>query len=85
MNRAGKNRKSRIVSLPIDEDDFARLEAFARHTSCSRGEVLRRCPHGAHQGGVTVQPYRVPARRGRSGLARHFIESRVIGLGATPG
>jgi len=34
------------VSFRIDEDDFARLEALARQTSCSRGEVLRRCLAG---------------------------------------
>ncbi len=46
MNRAGKKRKARIVSLRIDEDDFARLDALAKQTSCSRGEVLRRCLAG---------------------------------------
>jgi hypothetical protein len=46
VKRAGKKRKTRIVSFRIDEDDFARLDAFARHTSCSRGEVLRRCLAG---------------------------------------
>jgi len=35
--------KSRIVSFRVDEDDFARLDALAQQTSCSRGEVLRRC------------------------------------------
>jgi predicted transcriptional regulator len=44
---AGKKRKTRIVSLRIDKDDFARLDALARQTSCSRGEVLRRCLAGA--------------------------------------
>jgi hypothetical protein len=48
VNRAGKRRKARIVSLRINEDDFARLDALARQTSCSRGEVLRRCLTGAH-------------------------------------
>jgi hypothetical protein len=33
--------------LRIDEDDFALLDALARQTSCSRGEVLRRCLAGA--------------------------------------
>ena len=47
MNRARKKRKPRIVSLRIDEDDFARLDALAKQTSCSRGEVLRRCLTGA--------------------------------------
>ncbi|MGB5812084.1 MAG: ribbon-helix-helix protein, CopG family [Polyangiales bacterium] len=47
MNRAGKKRKARIVSFRIDEDDFALLDALARQTSCSRGEVLRRCLAGA--------------------------------------
>ena len=47
MKRAGKKRKSRIVSFRIDEDDFARLDALAKQTSCSRGEVLRRCLAGA--------------------------------------
>jgi len=39
--------KSRIVSFRVDEEDFARLDALARQTSCSRGEVLRRCLPGA--------------------------------------
>jgi hypothetical protein len=42
VNRAGKKRKARIVSFRIDEDDFTLLDALARQTSCSRGEVLRR-------------------------------------------
>jgi predicted transcriptional regulator len=47
VKHAGKKRKTRIVSLRIDEDDFARLDALARQTSCSRGELLRRCLAGA--------------------------------------
>ena len=47
MKRAGKKRKARIVSFRIDEDDFRLLDALARQTSCSRGEVLRRCLTGA--------------------------------------
>ena len=47
MKHAGKKRKTRIVSLRIDEDDFTLLDALARQTSCSRGEVLRRCLTGA--------------------------------------
>ena len=47
MKRAGKKRKSRIVSFRMDKDDFTLLESFARQTSCSRGEVLRRCLTGA--------------------------------------
>jgi hypothetical protein len=35
------------VSIRIDEDDFARLDALAKQTSCSRGGVLRRCLTGA--------------------------------------
>jgi len=42
-----RKSKSRIVSFRVDEDDFARLDALARQTSCSRGEVLRRCLAGA--------------------------------------
>lgn len=42
-----KKPKSRIVSFRVDEDDFVRLDALARQTSCSRGEVLRRCLRGA--------------------------------------
>ena len=42
-----RKSKSRIVSFRVDEDDFARLDALARQTSCSRGEVLRRCLQGA--------------------------------------
>jgi hypothetical protein len=44
---AARKPKSRIVSFRVDEDDFARLDALTRHTSCSRGEVLRRCLGGA--------------------------------------
>ena len=47
MRHAVRKRKSRIVSIRIDEDDFARLDALAKQTSCSRGEVLRRCLTGA--------------------------------------
>ena len=47
MKCAGKKRKSRIVSLRIDEDDFTLLDTLAKQTSCSRGEVLRRCLTGA--------------------------------------
>ena len=43
---AARKRKSRIVSFRVDEDAFARLDALARQTSCSRGEVLRRCLQG---------------------------------------
>jgi len=46
VNRAGKKRKSRIVSFRMDEEDFALLVGLARQTSCSRGEVLRRCLTG---------------------------------------
>ena len=45
--RCRKKRKSRVVSLRTDGDDFTRLDALARQTSCSRGEVLRRCLRGA--------------------------------------
>ncbi len=38
--------KSRMVSFRVDEDDFTRLDALARQTSCSRAEVLRRCLRG---------------------------------------
>jgi hypothetical protein len=31
----------------LDEDDFSRLDILAQQTSCSRGEVLRRCLTGA--------------------------------------
>jgi hypothetical protein len=47
LKQAGKKRKSRIVSLRIDEDDFARLDTLAKQTSFSRGEVLRRFLRGA--------------------------------------
>ena len=39
--------KARMVSFRIDEDDLTRLDTLARQTSCSRGEVLRRCLTGA--------------------------------------
>ena len=38
--------RSRIVSFRIDEDRVALLDALARQTSYSRGEVLRRCLTG---------------------------------------
>ena len=47
MKHASRKPKSRIVSFRIDEDDFTLLDALARQTSCSRGEVLRRCLAGA--------------------------------------
>jgi hypothetical protein len=47
VKHAGKKLKTRVVSLRIDEDDFARLKGLAEQTSCSRGEVLRRCLTGA--------------------------------------
>ncbi|MBT8480517.1 MAG: hypothetical protein HKN97_15400 [Myxococcales bacterium] len=46
MKGAGKKRKARIVSFRIDEDGFTLLETLARQTSCSRGEILRRCLAG---------------------------------------
>lgn len=39
--------ESRMVSFRVDEDDFACLDALARQTRYSRGEVLRRCLRGA--------------------------------------
>ena len=45
--RSTKKPKSHVVCLRMDEDDFTRLDALARQTSCSRGEVLRRCLRGA--------------------------------------
>jgi hypothetical protein len=42
-----RRSKSRIVSFRVTEDDFAQLDALAHQTSCSRGEVLRRCLRGA--------------------------------------
>lgn len=44
---AVRKAKSRIVSFRVDEDDLARLDALARQTSTSRGEVLRRLLVGA--------------------------------------
>ncbi|MBW2376776.1 MAG: hypothetical protein JRF55_12425 [Deltaproteobacteria bacterium] len=41
-----RKQKSRMVSFRVDEDDFIRLDALARQTSCSRAEVLRRCLRG---------------------------------------
>jgi hypothetical protein len=41
-----RKQKSRMVSFRVDEDDFVRLDALARQTSCSRAEVLRRCLRG---------------------------------------
>ena len=35
-----------MVSFRVDEDDFIRLDALARQTSCSRAEVLRLCLRG---------------------------------------
>ena len=42
-----REQKSRMVSFRVAEDDFIRLDALARQTSCSRAEVLRRCLRGA--------------------------------------
>ena len=42
-----RKQKSRMVSFRVAEDDFIRLDALARQTSCSRAEVLRRCLRGA--------------------------------------
>ena len=42
-----RKQKSRMVSFRVAEDDFFRLDALARQTSCSRAEVLRRCLRGA--------------------------------------
>jgi hypothetical protein len=36
-----------MVSFRVDEDDFVRLDALARQTSCSRAAVLRSCIRGA--------------------------------------
>jgi len=38
--------KSRMVSVRIDEDDLARLDALAQQTSCSRAAVIRSCLRG---------------------------------------
>jgi len=47
VKRGGaRKQKSRMVSFRVDEDDFTRLDALARQTSCSRAEVLRRCLQG---------------------------------------
>jgi len=35
-----------MVSVRIDEDDLARLDALAQRTSCSRGAVIRSCLRG---------------------------------------
>ena len=35
-----------MVSVRIDEDDRARLDALAQQTSCSRGAVIRACLRG---------------------------------------
>jgi hypothetical protein len=64
VKHAGKKRKSRIVSLRIDEDEFTLLDALARQTSCSRGEVLRRCLTGAQLKST------IDARRATSGGER---------------
>ena len=48
MKRRGVEKpKSRVVCLRMDEDEFTRLDALARQTSSSRGEVLRLCLRGA--------------------------------------
>lgn len=39
--------KSRVISVRIDEDDLARLDALAHQTSCSRSAVIRSCLRGA--------------------------------------
>jgi hypothetical protein len=47
MKDGSRKPKSRIVSFRIDDDGFTLLNTLARQTSCSRGEVLRRCLTGA--------------------------------------
>ena len=42
-----RKQKSRMVSFRVADNDFLRLDALARQTSCSRAEVLRRCLRGA--------------------------------------
>ena len=39
--------KSRVISVRIDQDDLARLDALAQQTSCSRSAVIRSCLRGA--------------------------------------
>jgi predicted transcriptional regulator len=39
--------KSHVISVRIDEDDLARLDALAQQTSCSRGAVIRSCLRGS--------------------------------------
>ena len=42
-----------MVSFRVGEDDFVRLDALARQTSCSCAEVLRRCLRGVRLKGTT--------------------------------
>ena len=42
-----KKTEGRIVSLPVDDDELAHLDALAGQTSCPSGEVLRRTLGGA--------------------------------------
>ena len=71
----GRKQKSRIVSFRVDEDDFARLDALARHTSCSpRGQVIRRCLRGARlESTVDAQALSEVSRL-------HAIDERIGGL-----
>ena len=78
-----KKRKSRIVSFRIDEDDFALLDALARQTSYSRGEVLRRCLTGVQlestiDAQALTEVSRVHANLNRiGGLLKLAIRERV--------
>jgi hypothetical protein len=36
-----------VISVRIDQDDLARLDALAQQTSCSRSAVIRSCLRGA--------------------------------------
>jgi predicted transcriptional regulator len=80
-----KKPKSRIVSLRMDEDDFNRLDSFARQTSRSRGEVLRCCLAGARlkstvDAQALTEVSRVHADLNRiGGLLKLAIREGVVG------
>lgn len=79
--------KSHMVSFRVDEDYLARLDALAQQTSCSRGEVLRRCLAGVQLKSTTIEARTLKRKHAiqrtsiqktwHPGTWRHFIANRA--------
>ena len=80
-----------MVSFRVEEDDFIRLDALARQTSCSRAEVLRRCLRGARlkstvDAQALSQVSRLHADLNRvGGLLKLGLRARLATVPATTG